>query len=382
MNSITYQQALPFPDRPTVHYNTLGQVPELSGSSNPTLEVIADLYHFRANNYYTRLINWLDPDDPLRRMIVPHEGEQAEWGKADPSDEASITVARGVQHKYRDTALLLCSDVCAAYCRYCFRKRIFKDDNQEVSIDIAHGVEYIRNHPEITDVLLSGGDPLMLSTRRLTEILGSLRSIAHVQTIRIGSKLPAFNPWRILDDAELLTTLSRYSTASAPIYVMAHFDHPRELTDPALACIDRLTHSGVRCVNQCPIIRGINDDAVILAELFSLTARAGCPQYYVFQCRPTFGNQPYTLPLVQSYKLFQNATRVNGGLARTSRFIISHTSGKVEIVGIDEELIYARYHRAKNSADEGRILLYHRDDEACWLDDLVFCGQSHLGRKC
>ena len=115
------QQFLGLPDRPTAHYNAVGQVPELAQIANPSLAVVADLYHFRANDYYTRLINWDDPADPLRRMIVPDEGEQADWGRTDPSDEASITVSRGVQHKYRDTVLLLCSDVCAAYCRYCFR---------------------------------------------------------------------------------------------------------------------------------------------------------------------------------------------------------------------------------------------------------------------
>src|SRR5690606_32856344 len=131
--------------------------------------------------------------------------------KLDASNEAAVTVEKGVQHKYRDTALLLCNEVCGAYCRYCFRKRLFMDGNDEVSIDVSRGIEYIRQHPEINNVLLTGGDPLLMATRRLREILARLREIPHVKIIRIGTKMPAFNPWRVLDDPELLDAISTYS---------------------------------------------------------------------------------------------------------------------------------------------------------------------------
>ena len=119
---------------------------------------------FRANDYYLNLIDWDDPSDPIRQLIIPRQEELNEWGKLDASNEESITVARGVQHKYVDTVLLLCNEVCGAYCRYCFRKRLFMDVIDEVTNDVTEGIEYIRQHPEVNNVLLTGGDPLLMST--------------------------------------------------------------------------------------------------------------------------------------------------------------------------------------------------------------------------
>ena len=149
-----------------------------------------------------------------------------------------MTVTRGVQHKYTDTVLLLCSEVCGAYCRYCFRKRLFMDENDEVTTDVSEGLRYIADHPEVTNVLLTGGDPLLMSTRRLVEIFEALRAIPHVRIIRLGSKMPAFDPYRVLDDPKLQAAFRTYSTPQQRIYLMAHFDHPRELTDLAISGVD------------------------------------------------------------------------------------------------------------------------------------------------
>jgi hypothetical protein len=116
------------------------------------------------------LIDWNNPDDPIRQLIIPREGELSDWGVLDASNEQAVTVARGVQHKYTDTVLLLCNEVCGAYCRYCFRKRLFMDDNDEVTNDVSAGLEYISAHEEVTNVLLTGGDPLPMSTHRLAEL--------------------------------------------------------------------------------------------------------------------------------------------------------------------------------------------------------------------
>lgn len=340
-----------------------------------TLQKVADRYAYRANDYYLGLIDWDDPADPIRRLIVPDERELLDFGNLDASNEQAVTVARGVQHKYPHTVLLLVNEVCGAYCRYCFRKRLFIDGNDETTLDVSEGIEYIRNHPEVTNVLLTGGDPLLMSTRRILDIIGQLRAIPHVGIIRIGSKMPAFNPWRILDDPELVAGLGRYSTADRRIYVMAHFDHPRELTEPAIEGIDMLLRAGVICVNQCPLIRGINDDPEVLAELFRRLSFIGCPQYYVFQGRPTAGNEPYELPIVEGYRIFEEAKSRVSGLAKRVRFAMSHESGKIEIVGLDDQFLYLRYHRAKNPADEGRFMVFHRDDRAGWLDEFTPVGR-------
>ena len=247
----------------------LDQVTQLSAEQRDRLGPVEARYVFRANDYYLDLIDWDDPEDPIRQLIIPRAEELSEWGTLDASNEESVTVARGVQHKYTDTVLLLCNEVCGAYCRYCFRKRLFMDDNDEVTNDITEGLRYIAGHPEVTNVLLTGGDPLLMSNRRLVEIFEALRAIPHVGIIRLGSKMPAFDPYRVLNDPDLLAAFRTYSTAEQRIYLMAHFDHPRELTDVAIRGIDACIRNGIICVNQCPLIKGVNDDPYILAEMYT-----------------------------------------------------------------------------------------------------------------
>lgn len=353
--------------RPRTSLEHLAQMPRQECEA---LSRVTRLYPFRANDYYLSLIDWNDPADPIRRIIVPSEEELRAWGSLDPSDEQANTVVPGVQHKYAETALLLCSDVCGGCCRYCFRKRLFMESRDEGLQDLEEGLAYIAENPQISNVLLTGGDPLMLSTRRLVRILERLRAIPHVKIIRIGSKMPAFNPHRILDDEELLQALSRFSTPWQRIYLMAHFDHPRELTETAIRCIDRLIRAGVICCNQCPIIAGVNDDPQVLSELFTKLAWIGCPPYYLFQMRPTTGNQAYAVPIVRGWQVFQASLRQGGGLARRARFTMSHSSGKIEILAVDEDSIYMRYHRAKDPAMRGKFIIRERDDNAYWFDQL------------
>ncbi len=359
------------PQRRHVKYiRNIDKVAGIPPAERAKLKKVAERYAFRVSDYYLGLINWDDPADPIKQLIIPREEELSLWGKLDASNEQAVTVARGVQHKYRDTVLLLCNAVCGAYCRYCFRKRLFMDDNDEVSNDVSEALVYIARNPDVTDVLLSGGDPLLMSTRRLVEILEPLRRIPHVEIIRIGSKMPAFNPWRVLDDSELQAAFRKYSTSRKRIYLMAHFDHPRELTDGAIEGIACFIRNGVICVNQCPIIKGVNDDPDVLATMFRQLSFIGCPPYYMFQGRPTAGNEPYELPLVRSWQIFSEALRQGSGLTRRARFAMSHETGKIEVLAIDEKHIYLRYHRAKDPAMRGRFMVYKRDDEACWLDDL------------
>ncbi|MBU0753367.1 MAG: KamA family radical SAM protein [Gammaproteobacteria bacterium] len=349
----------------------LEDIPQLSDAERAALKPVADAYAFRVSEYYLGLIDWNDPADPIRQLVIPRTDELNDWGKLDASNEAANTVMRGVQHKYPDTALLLCNEVCGAYCRYCFRKRLFMNDNDEASKDLREGIEYIAAHPEITNVLLTGGDPLLLSTRRLTEVIEALRQIEHVRIIRIGTKMTAFNPWRVLDDPALLEMFAKYSTPHKRIYVMNHFDHPRELTDAAVEGLDKLIRAGAIMTNQCPMIAGINDDPAVLSDMFRQLSWIGCPPYYLFQGRPTAGNDPYKVPIVRGWEIFREALRHGAGLARRARFVMSHETGKVEVLAVDDKHIYLRYHRAKDASLRGRFLIYRRDDEACWLDDLV-----------
>ena len=361
---------------PKVRY--IGNVEALdfiSEKERRELAKVAEKYPFRANSYYLSLIDWSDPDDPVRRIVVPQSSELRSFGDLDVSAEKTNYVVPGCQHKYPHTAVLLCTEICGGFCRFCFRKRRFMDDRSEAIGDITPGIEYIRRTPQITNVLLTGGDPLSLSTRRLAEILGRIREIPHVRIIRLGSKMPAFNPYRIIRDPALLEVLARYSSPTGRIYLMTHFNVPRELTEVSRRALDLLMKSGVVMANQSPLLRGINDRPEVLAELMRQLSFAGVPPYYFFQCRPTQGNGSFLLPIVRAYQLLEKAKARVSGLAKRARFVMSLASGKVEMVGLNRDHIMVRYHRARDPNDEGRVLAINRDDRAFWLDE------HHLGRS-
>jgi lysine 2,3-aminomutase len=347
----------------------LDQVPQLAAEERNRLAPVAARFVFRSNSYYQELIDWQDPKDPLRRIVMPDIAELREWGELDASSESTYTRVPGLEHKYFDTALLLVNDVCAAYCRFCFRKRLFMQGNDEVVREIGPGLEYIRGHAEISNVLLSGGDPLLMSTPRLEGILAALRDIPHVRIIRIGSKIPAFNPLRITEDPQLAEVLGQYSLPDRKLYLMAHFNHPRELTETALEAMTQLQKAGIVTVNQTPLIAGVNDDPLVLAELFDRLAFAGIPPYYLFICRPTLGNDSYSLPIERAWRIFERARALCSGLGRRSRLSMSHHTGKIEVLWVGRRDIFFRYHRAADPENNGRLLVFRRDPQARWLDD-------------
>jgi KamA family protein len=341
----------------------------LAPKAREKMETVTDLFPFRSNEYYLSLIDWKDGHDPLHRIVVPDPRELKPGGSADPSCEKDYTKKPGLQHKYDQTGLLLLTDVCGGICRFCFRKRLFMSCERETVKDVSANIEYIREHKEITNVLLTGGDPLTLETRRLESILREIREIPHVNIIRIGSKMLAYNPYRILNDQNLLYILSRYSTPEKRIYLMAHFNHPRELTDVSIRAAEELRKAGVIIVNQTPIVSGINDEPEILTTLFRKLSFAGISPYYVFQCRPTTGNLLFQVPVEQSYEILQKSWQACSGLAKRARFVMSHATGKIEIVGKTAEHVFMRYHQAAEKADIGKFMIFHADPLARWFDD-------------
>jgi KamA family protein len=351
------------------YINKLDQIGGLSEADREDLKPVAEKFAFRTNDYYQSLIDWNDPDDPIRRIVIPDIQELNDFGELDASDEHSYTALKGLEHKYHDTALLLVNNVCGAYCRFCFRKRLFTDDNDEVVNDVTDAAAYISRHPEINNVLLSGGDPLIMSTGKLSKIIKQLRDIDHVRIIRIGTKMTAFDPYRIINDPTLLELLSQYSLPDRKIFVMAHFNHPRELTEPALRGLQLLQKAGAITVNQTPLIRGVNDKPEVIAELFGRLSYNGVVPYYLFICRPTLGNEPYMVPVEKGLEIFEEARRRLAGLAKQARLCMSHRTGKVEVVGKMDNKIVFRYHRAPNPLDCGRMMMFDSDPSAGWLDD-------------
>ncbi|WP_339062955.1 KamA family radical SAM protein [Tepidibacillus marianensis] len=347
----------------------IDQIVQIPKEERVILKRITKKFAFRVNEYYLSLINWKDPNDPIRRLVIPNQGELMEYGRWDASNEESNYVVPGCQHKYKTTALLIVSEVCGAFCRYCFRKRLFRNDIQEAMSDVEPGLQYISEHPEINNVLLTGGDSLILATLKLRMIIERLRSIDHVKVIRLGSKLPVFNPMRIYEDQALLDLIKEFSTPEKRIYVMAHINHPQEITNEAKKAFQALHEAGAIVVNQTPILKGINDDPVVLGELLDKLSWAGVTPYYFFINRPVAGNHDFVLPLERVYRIVEQAKARTSGLGKRVRLSMSHSSGKIEILAIEDGKAYLKYHQSKHG-EYGKFMVLDCPKDATWFDDL------------
>ncbi|MCD9026464.1 KamA family radical SAM protein [Cohnella silvisoli] len=354
---------------PVKYITDIGSLPELTEDERRALRQVIDKFVFRLNDFYVKLINWSDPNDPIRRLVIPSNDELQEYGRWDASDEDTNYVVKGCQHKYKTTALLLVSEVCGSYCRFCFRKRLFREDVKEAMPDIQEGLDYISNHTEINNVLLTGGDPLILSTKKLSHIIESLRAMEHVKIIRIGSKMPVFNPMRIYEDEQLLHMFRTYSTKEKRIYIMAHVNHPREITPEAQKCFKALYDAGAIVVNQTPILKGINDDPAVLGELLDKLSWAGVTPYYFFVNRPVAGNRGFVLSLEEVYRIAEEAKAITSGLGKRVKLCMSHTSGKIEILAVENGKAYLKYHQSRDG-EFGKLMILDCPKEAAWFDDL------------
>jgi lysine 2,3-aminomutase len=360
---------------------------KIKGLSSAEAEILAPVvkeFTFRVSSYYAELVNWSDPNDPLRQIVLPQLSEMGSPLGTDASDEAQNTKVQGLQHKYRPTALLLVNDFCAAYCRFCFRKRftlaagneshILIDSplgqaEKETTFDVTEGLRYIADHPEIDNVILTGGDPLMLGPSRLVSILDGLRRIDHIRVVRIGSKVPAFDPSRITQ--ELLDTLAGFSQSGRQIVLMAHFNHPRELTAIALERLAAMLAQGITIYNQTPLLRGINAEGSVLADLFSGLISAGVVSYYLLHCRPVTGNEPFMTTVQEGLAIVQRTRRRLNGLARGFRYVASHESGKIEVVGqVGDQLVF-RFHEARIPEEDGEVFTWPADQMLTWFDEPV-----------
>lgn len=231
--------------------------------------------------YFFNLIDPQDPNCPIRRQVVPRieEMDYQAGDLADPCGEDHNMVAPGLVHRYPDRVLFLVTDRCASYCRYCTRSRVVSGaGDQHLETDYQAALDYIRQHPEIRDVLLSGGDPLLLSDNKLDFLLGQLRSISHVEFIRIGSRIPIFLPQRITP--QLVDVLKKYH----PLWISIHTNHPKELTQESRAGLEHLANAGIPLGNQAVLLKGVNDATPILKELFHKLLMCRVRPYYLYQC--------------------------------------------------------------------------------------------------
>jgi lysine 2,3-aminomutase len=343
---------------------------DLAPDETKMLEKIIRVHPMRISPYYLSLIDWNDPDDPIRKMAVPSVEELNIEGSYDTSGETENTVVPGLQHKYSETALILATNQCATYCRHCFRKRLVGLPNGEILRRFESAAAYIKKHKEINNVLISGGDPLVLESGIIKRFLEVLDKMKHVRFIRIGSRVPVTLPAR-LSDPKLLATLKKYSKRDRRLHVVTHFNHPREITPESINAVNNLLEAGVLVSNQTVLLRGVNDSPSTLATLLNRLVGVGVAPYYVFQCRPVKRvKHQFQVPLCEGSRIMEKAKSQCNGLAKRFKYIMSHITGKLEILGLMDEEIYFKYHEAKDRENLGVMFKCQIDENAGWLDDL------------
>ncbi len=342
---------------------------DLSPEEEKKLKQIISKHPMRVTPHYMSLIDWDDPDDPIRKMAIPSLNELNIQGSYDTSGEAENTKMSGLQHKYQETALILATNKCAMYCRHCFRKRLVGLQTKEIIERLEDAVEYIKQHEHINNVLITGGDPLVLENGIIEQILSSLSDIPQIKFIRFGSRAPVTFPSRFKDD-ELLSILSRYSRPDRRIYVVTQFNHPTEITRQSIKAVDNLIKSGVIVNNQAVLLKGVNDNPITLVNLLNSLVSIGVNPYYIFQCRPVKRvKYNFQVPLCKGIEIIEKAKEHCNGHSKRFRYIMSHITGKIEILGIFDGEIYFKYHQAKNRENLGKIFKRPVDESAGWLDD-------------
>ena len=273
------------------------------------------LLPFAVTPYYLSLVSPTNPDDPVRRTVIPTVGELKIMAgeAADPLGEDSHSPVPGLVHRYPDRVLFLVTQVCSTYCRYCTRSRRVGDEQHHAQgarrADTRAALDYIRAHAEIRDVLISGGDPLTMTDERLEQLLRELRSIPHVEIIRIGTKIPAVLPMRITPS--LVAMLKKHH----PLYVSIHATHPAELTPQMIQACARLADAGIPLGSQTVLLRGINDSVDTMKELMHRLLLARVRPYYIYQCDPIHGSGHFRTPIAKGLEIIQGLRGHTSGYA-------------------------------------------------------------------
>jgi L-lysine 2,3-aminomutase len=411
------------------NFRSIGQLASMPRGITRGLEMAAAVFPFRVNNYVVdELIDWQKiPDDPIFRLTFPQLGMLEETDREGierlfainapqsdirraaeriqvrlnphPAGQLQLNVPvedgkvyYGMQHKYRETVLYFPShgQNCHAYCSYCFRWAQFAgiDGLKFMNKRPQDLAEYLDHHPEVTDVLYTGGDPLTMSTRLIRRYVAPLldRKREGLSTIRFGSKALAYWPYRFLTDRDaddLLRLFEQIVAGGLHLAVMAHFSHPRELETPAVqAAIKRILATGAQIRCQAPLVRHVNDKPEIWSDMWRKQVTLGAVPYYMFVPRDTGPQHYFEVPLVDAFRIFSKAYRRVSGLCRTVRGpSMSATPGKVLIDGITDiggERVFAlKFIQGREPEWVNRIFFARYDETATWLDDL----QPAFGEK-
>ncbi len=284
----------------------------LSSKEQSRLKLVITKYPFAVTPHYLTLINVDDPNDPVRKQAIPSFDEigLVGMGQEDPLEEVRDSLVPGLVQRYPDRALMVLTDICPMFCRHCTRKREWKNGGWvRNTAEIEAMLEQIRSRKKIRDVIISGGDPLTLSTQRLEEVISKLRQIEHVEIIRIGSRYPVVLPQRI--DDELCAMLSKYG----PIWLNTHFNHPNEITPESAAACDKLLRSGVPVNNQTVLLRGVNDSVETQMKLCQGLLKTKVRPYYLFQTDEVQGTEHLRTTVETGLKIIEGMRGHTSGIA-------------------------------------------------------------------
>ncbi len=335
--------------------NRIQTLEELEQWIEPTAEEIAGIeatkgvFRWQITPYYASLMDPTDPNCPVRRQVVPRLDEMQDDINIlalDPLEELAHSPVKNVIHNYKDRVAFCVASECAVYCRYCLRKRMVGDGEYAMNkTELQEGIDYIAAHPEIRDVLLTGGDPLVLSDHNLEWIISRLRAIPHVELIRIGSRFAVLNPFRVTD--ELCRIISEYH----PVWVNTHFNHPKELTDAALAAADKITRAGAPLGNQTVLLRGVNDNANTLRELFKGLVKMRIRPYYLYQAQLIGGTRHFRTTIEEGMHIMNELRGTISGFAIPT-YVLDTPYGKVPLtpsgyLGREGDMVRVRSYSGK-----------------------------------
>ncbi len=320
------------------------------------LEAVARKFKIRITPYYFSLIK--KKDDPIYKQVVPdiRELENNDLFE-DPLAEDKDSPVNNIVHRYPDRCLFLVSPVCASYCRFCTRSRKVGDPNKIDMKFIAEGIEYIRQHTEIRDVVISGGDPLLLEDRKIEHILKNLRAIPHIEILRIGTRAPCMLPQRITPN--LVRMLKKYH----PLFMNVHFNHPDELTPLAMKALGRLADAGIPLGNQTVLLKGVNDDPEVMKLLMQKLLRARVKPYYIYQADMVDRTEHLRTSVQKGLDIIEKLRGWTSGLA-VPHFVIDAPDGGGKIPLIpeyvtsitDKEVVMRNY--------EGKVFRYAQPEHA------------------
>jgi lysine 2,3-aminomutase len=333
-----------------------------------------NLFRVDITPYFISLIDPNDPDDPIRKQVIPTDKELAPFTSMmeDSLAEDRHSPVPGLVHRYPDRALMLVTTQCATYCRYCTRSRIVGDPSATFSrAEFEMQIEYLKRTPQVRDVLLSGGDPLVLAPKILEEILRRLREIEHIEIVRIGSRVPVFLPMRITD--ELCDMLQKYH----PFWMNIHVNHPNEITQELAEATDRLTRAGIPLGNQAVLLAGVNDNLHIQRQLVHELVRIRVRPYYLYQCDLVEGAGHFRTPVAKGIEIMEGLRGHTSGFA-VPMYIVDAPGGGGKIPVIPNYMLSMSDHKVILRNFEGYITTYEEPTDYLPGDAAKYKGEKRL----